>query len=1052
MKKLRVMEDGKQFEVFIKFILSERVDHTQEPVIVGIGYAGSFTAARAVHAALYDSHVLHVVDEKTDKVEMYRSSKSFRRIETVDGKVTHHTLLPRSTSDDDYQQSLNEMVRTGSKHVPERVVIAPKGNIMEVAGQYIAEAFGLPKSKDWANQYLTILGIESCMKIEVATTDLAGDWKEIKAVKVVSMTEESVLAKMETAIKNKVLNPRSTSIMGQGVFTKDMTTTEYLKANAELLGKKLDAFMKPLTDGTVLSPFMGELNRIPLPAQAKVSMAALEVLKRKKGVFITAEMGTGKTQISLTSVFVYMKQREKTGAKDGIRVLVIAPSNVLPKWATSEIPKVIKKQLFTTRIISNTNEALEYVRQVKQNPRVPKGLIEFVLVSTDRMKLAAQGYVLGSKWDSKNHVWRSPDTGKALLKHTKKKGESAEDAVAGWVDVIEKPKLPPTPADIIKSRKAGTLLPNGLPKDYVIKWKPDIRNLQEDYDGKTNRSLARPARKEWGETHGGARWMIADIFQKHLRNHFHMAIYDEIHQMKASDSGRGLALAKMLQSCRKSFFLTGTLTNGSSSSIQALIWRAFAGEMLKEGITYSTSKEQWAQRYGVLEKIVTQHDGDKNVGVHTNRKKETVIVKERPGISPKLLANYLFDKSTFLDLADLQVPMVEFNEIPVVVDLDDDHLEEYKKLHSDLYTNAIHYQREMGTAAWSHFNPVTINYADQPQKGAEVQYVARDGVLLDTVVAKAFPKSYRTAKERALLKHVEKEVRDKRRCIIFTNYTGGYKTNERLKSILEEQGIACEIMNDKVKVADRFEWLDYQAKTGKEVLIMNMRLIEVGLDLMEFPTLMFYQLNDDINVVRQASKRSHRLGQHRACKVMFFVANNTNQLTQFQRLMSRRIAAMIVEGRIERSDELAKYADTSTNTLVSDLSKTLSAVELTNAWKSAAVKDLDQDLQLVSEAEFKERVNQSFKELTDETLRICGYQPSQEADFNWDAFEAALNEFDKVEEAYQALEMKLAKQQEEQVKQKQQDELEKRRQKRRKEFDSEVIHGVEQLDFLSLLS
>lgn len=1052
MKKLRAISDGKQFEVYLKFALTEPNKSYPEQSLIGLGYAGSFIACRAIHAALYADQSMEIVDESTGVIVSVRPNGQYRRIETVDGKVTHHTMLPRSSSDEDYQLSLNEMVRHGSDKYPERVVLAPYGNAVEVAGQYLAETFGLPRTPEWSNHYLTILGVEKCRKIEVITTDLAGDWKNIKAFKIVEMTEAEVLSKINEAIVNKVLNPRSTSLLGEGHFKENMTTEEYLRQNAELIAKKLDLFLKPLTDGSKIPKFIGELNRVPFPAQAKAAIAALEVLKKKKGVFLVGDMGSGKSQMALSSVYTFLRQREQSGAQDGIRVLLVAPSNVLPKWATSEIPKIIKRKNFTTRIISTTNDALDYVKEVKSGNKVKKGSIEFILVSTDRMKLSAQGFVLGAKWDSKQYVWRSPNTGVPLVKPIRKKNESIENSVANWSDVVDIPSKPPTPQEIIDAKKNNILLPNGLPKGYVVKWHNDIRNFQDNYEQEKNhRSLARPARKDWKETRGNARWMIADIFQKHLRNVFHIGIFDEIHQMKASDSGRGVALAKILKSCRKSLLLTGTLTNGASTSIQSLLWRLFPGEMLKDGISYATSKEQWASRYGVLEKVTTRHDGDQIIGVNSNRKKDTVIVREKPGISPSLISNYLLDKSIFVELSDLEVPLVELQEIPKIIQLEDDQLKEYSDLHADLYNTAIQCQKEIGSAAWSMFNPTTINYADQPHRGAEVFFKNKDGDELAKVTAKAFPQSYVTAKERQLLKDIEKEISDKRRCIIFTHFSGEYKTNERLKLLLEKKGIVCEIMNDTVTVDQRFDWLQQRADAGTEVLIMNQRLVEVGLDLIEFPSIMFYQLNDDINVVRQASRRAWRLGQHRVCKVFYYVAEKTNQMIQFQRLMSRRVAAMIVEGRIERSDDLVKYADTSSVGMVADLSKTLSSIELTNAWSQAASRDIDANIELVSESEFHARLSEAFKTLTAKTIEMCGYVSEAEDDSNidWVAFEKAIEELDRLDVESKQLELKKAVKTEDALTASI-DKAKRRTKILKNESESTIHQRVEQLDLFML--
>ncbi|WP_269056707.1 hypothetical protein, partial [Paenibacillus tundrae] len=45
--------------------------------------------------------------------------------------------------------------------------------------------------------------------------------------------------------------------------------------------------------------------------------------------------------------------------------------------------------------------------------------------------------------------------------------------------------------------------------------------------------------------------------------------------------------------------------------------------------------------------------------------------------------------------------------------------------------------------------------------------------------------------------------------------------------------------------------------------IMNASLVQVGLDLLEWPNLNFWQLNDDINAVRQAGRRAWRIGRQK---------------------------------------------------------------------------------------------------------------------------------------------------------------------------------------------
>lgn len=973
MLKIRAIEEGKQFEAYLKFAILD------DNKIVGISYANNFTACRAIHASLYGYYDVEIVDGEGKVVKTLTSSRSFKRVETVDDVIVHHTLLPRNSTDEHYQQALSEMIRNDSELYPERIIIAPKEQLQKVAGYFIANNFGLPRQEDWVMQYVPMLS-SKIKTLEIIETELIGEWKNIGALKIEAMTEKEVLDIVNSAISLGVFQTRYNSDFGEGVFEEDMTTEDYLRANAKILAQKLDQEMKPLYDGSFLDRCIGELNRIPVPTQAKASVASLEVLKRKKGVFVVGDMGTGKTQMSLTSVYAQHKRRIKSGATEGTRVLIVAPANVVPKWANLEIPKVLPKGSYQCRILNSTEDALRYVREAEIGRKVPKDKIEFVLVSTDRMKLGSQGYVLGARWDNHKGVWISPNTGLPLNRPNATEEEKKDEnlIVATWTDAVEKPKYPPTDEEIKEARKKGYLLPNGLPKGYVQKWKTSVRNFQDDYkQEKPHRSLARPALKEWGETKGKARWMIAEIFQRRLRNYFHLAIFDEIHQMKASGSGRGLALHKIMKSARKHLYLTGTLTNGAASSIKSLLWRAFPGEMIAQGMTHETSDIAFAQRYGVLEKV--QVIDDEITGVYTKQKKPPRI-QEKPGISPQLISDFLLDKCVFIELADLGVPLVQINEIPRIVRLDEEHYTLYRRFHEAIYQLAKQYQFEIGSAAWSSFNPATINYADHPHLGGKVRFGKynedKEYQLLDEIEAPSFPENYLTAKERALLEDIENEIRDNRRCIVFTRFSDSYQMNERLAKIIKEKGFSCEIMDTRITTSERVEWLDRQAEKGTQVLVMNQSLVEVGLDLIAFPTIMFYQLNDDINVVRQASRRAWRLGQHRNCKVFYYVADQTTQLIQFQRLMSRRVSAMIVEGRIERSDELAKYADTSvTSGAVHDLSKTLSSVELTNAWKSASEKDIDANLELVSEEEFQERITQAFKTLTDDTIDLCGYVP-----------------------------------------------------------------------------
>src|SRR5699024_4163840 len=421
-----------------------------------------------------------------------------------------------------------------------------------------------------------------------------------------------------------------------------------------------------------------------------------------------------------------------------------------------------------------------------------------------------------------------------------------------------------------------------------------------------------------------------------------------------------------LKTTKKNLFLTATLTNGEASSIQSTLWRSDPQSLLDEGFNHATTDIAWAKKYGVLEQVTTRKD-DGVVGITTNRRNERVTLKTRPGISPRLTTRHLLHKSIFLDLGDLGLPLVKKEEIPVIVPLKTEHYEAYKEFERDLHYTAQNLQKELGTGAWARYNPATLNYADQPNIKQDIQFKGKDGVELGRIRSVQFPEDFLTAKEEKLIEIVAQNIAEGRGCIIYNHFTGQYKQNERLQKVLKDHGIDAEILNTNVSSTKRFEWLEKQKEIGTKVLIMNMSLVQVGLDLLEWSSIIYYQLNDDINVLRQAGGRKWRIGQNRNCRIYYLINEETQQMRQFERLMGRRIEALLVEGRVQRNDELVKFAKTTESKLARDLSYSLETTQLAEMWKSTAEKDVDQNIEMVDEAELKVRISQAFADLTAET-------------------------------------------------------------------------------------
>src|SRR5699024_6396840 len=120
-------------------------------------------------------------------------------------------------------------------------------------------------------------------------------------------------------------------------------------------------------------------------------------------------------------------------------------------------------------------------------------------------------------------------------------------------------------------------------------------------------------------------------------------------------------------------------------------------------------------------------------------------------------------------------------------------------------------------------------------------------------------------------------------------------------------------------------------------------------------------MSNVINTVRQSSTRAQCEGQNRHCEVLYLVADKTDKMKQLEWLMSRRVSALRVEGSVEKSSDLAKYAELEVSQLTNDLSRSLEKSEIESVWGQIAEKEFDDSLEFVSEDELQKRIAEAFK-------------------------------------------------------------------------------------------
>jgi hypothetical protein len=152
-------------------------------------------------------------------------------------------------------------------------------------------------------------------------------------------------------------------------------------------------------------------------------------------------------------------------------------------------------------------------------------------------------------------------------------------------------------------------------------------------------------------------------------------------------------------------------------------------------------------------------------------------------------------------------------------------------------------------------------------------------------------------KEQALLDDVKAEIASGRRVQVFATFTGRHDVTARLKWVFEQAGLRTAVLRSSVGTDVREAWYEARLKEGVQVVVCHPKLVETGLDLLDFPTLYFYETGYSLFTLRQASRRSWRIGQKHPVRVKFLMYSETVQENQIRLMGKKLLVALMMEGK-----------------------------------------------------------------------------------------------------------------------------------------------------------
>ncbi len=821
--------------------------------LIAAGIIDVDSAARAIAARAMKGERLHLrPDRHRFQSEELRTFKNgYRFVSRPLGKLNHTILLHKSAVDPQLEP---EQART--------LIVPTGGNVADLFRKRFANDFNLPNVPEWSEAiWTTCQSRDLVQRLTVWTDDQLEEWRGITAFEVhPNLTEEvakeiihDLLAAHRLELPEGITDAPALSQTLQPDENGEYQVIDYLQTYAPHLATTIEELAAPVHDlDRPIDPAIAMMARVPFPAQAHTAQAVIKGLEEGKGVIISSDMGTGKTTVS-TAVANALAHRKK----GYFPTLCLVPGITIPKWQRDELGKMLPHA--KTLVIQSWRDLVHYRDRIRSG-RTPNGM-EFVLLSRDTAKLGMpkapallykERVVYTDRGDqdpSKKPMLESTPHGVRYAPGEADKAKATVLLHDAWVcpdcggiqrttdaTKIKEAKEQATEFDQRMDLKLGFDDLAVHTHDYEAKRFDGVTRSCRQYLFKksvteyhcsecgTNlmRDLVPEREKVSGLKH--RRLQPAWFIQKYLRGHFQLTIVDELHQYKSS-SGQGEAMGAIVGASQKIVGLTGTLSDGKASSLYHLLWRICPAEMKQDGLDHR-SLSKFIHLYGAMEQKGRYGQDDvESAGGATSRKTILNPPKEIPGLSPKLFANHLANKTVFLELGDLGLPLVELEETPVFVDMEDDHALRYRDFHNELEAKMKQAYMLGNKHAFAKFIPSVVNAANQPHKTQTVP-------LADDVVHfSGNAEDVVSIKEQRLIDDVKAEIAQNRRCVVYVRYSGESQQDKRLVQLLDSVGLRVRLLKASVSPEDRVEWLDRAVNDDIQVVVSNAKLVEVGLDL-----------------------------------------------------------------------------------------------------------------------------------------------------------------------------------------------------------------------------
>ena len=649
-------------------------------------------------------------------------------------------------------------------------------------------------------------------------------------------------------------------------------------------------------------------------AQLAVIQSTVNNFNINKYGIIVGEMGCGKTLQAGASCYVHNANKYK-----GFNSLVMAPSHLVEKWK-SEMENYIPNA--KGYIIHNLDELLALENKLRDRNRVEN---MYVIMSKEIAKL---GFDVrpAAIWSKSKQCFVCPECGQPLFKIENQEQPYSRRKIKVKIKLTELDFLKQYAHNQIceneikywdkkthsyKTKKCGAKLWTALNRDdQTHGWLKlgEAGWIREEFIEQETEKLMAKDKLDKKETtlfnklfdqyeyyqnnghfnityKGPKKYPVAQYIYERMNGLFDYFIADEMHQLM-SNSLQGHAAHILMKAAKHCLLLTGTLLNGYASNIFYTLFRVCPNIMVQEGFRYEDEME-FARLFGVTSRESTFEVSRGRSGNRVGSTRE----KELPGISPLIFTKFLLNLTAFIALDSMTEGLPDYEEIPVGIEMDASTAAGYQQI-KDFFSQRVGGRQGQTKKIMGSMIKLMTQYPDAPHCKRWITNPDTNEVEYESV---PLEKTIRN-KEQRLLEIIQNKIANGEKVLVYYNTINTTDLGDHLTAYLCSEDIKAFELKASVKAEKRMEFITKEVNKGAQVMITNPSLVETGLDLLDFTTIIFFQIGYNLSTMRQASRRSWRLSQTKDIQVYFFYYYGTIQEQALALMATKLQAAQTIEG------------------------------------------------------------------------------------------------------------------------------------------------------------